>query len=137
MPGSVQNAVPATVLPQSLCRAFIHSREYPVLGNEYRNGEAQFSAQATSSRKRWDLAKRLTPPQLAVLRNFYLARKGPLESFYFYDPFEPAAGQPIGSNYDPTGLNTPGRYVVRFDGPWSESVGLGRADVSVTLIELA
>lgn len=38
------------------CRAFAHSREFPVLENEYRNGESQRSAQTVTSRKRWRLA---------------------------------------------------------------------------------
>ena len=59
MPGNVQNAAPATVLPQSLVRAFVHEREYPLIENEYKNGESQRSVQATTSRKRWRLAKRL------------------------------------------------------------------------------
>ena len=41
MPGSVHNATPLTVLPASLSRAFVHERAYPVLDNEYRNGESQ------------------------------------------------------------------------------------------------
>lgn len=88
MPGSVQNAAPSTVLPQSLSRAFAHDRAYPVIENEYGNGEFQRSALATTSRKQWRLAKRLAPAQLAALRDFYDARKGPTEPFYFYDPYE-------------------------------------------------
>ena len=65
MPGSVANAAPATVMPNSLSRAFVHTREYPVIDNEYRNGESQRSAQAATSRKKWSLTKRLTPSQLA------------------------------------------------------------------------
>ena len=64
MPGSIQTAAPATVLPRTLCRAFVHSREYPVIDNDYRNGESQCSVQAATSRKRWRLTKRLTPAQL-------------------------------------------------------------------------
>jgi hypothetical protein len=65
MPGSVQNAAPTTVLPQSLCRAFTHSREYPVIENEYRNAESQRSVlPTTNSRKQWRLAKRLAPAAL-------------------------------------------------------------------------
>jgi hypothetical protein len=30
-----------------------------------------------------------------------------------------------------------GRYVVRFDGGWQESVGIAFADVDVTLVQLA
>jgi phage-related protein len=121
------------VLPHSLCRAFRHEREYPVLDNEYRNGESQRSAQASNSRKRWRLAKRLTPAQLAALRDFYDARKGPTEPFYFYDPYETNPK----FSHDPTGLAVAGRYSVRFAREWSQTVSLGRADVSIELIEVA
>jgi len=133
MPGSVQNAAPTTVLPASLSRAFVHEREYPVLDNEYRNSESQRSVQATNSRKRWRLAKRLTPAQLGALRDFYDARKGATEPFYFYDPYETS---PKFSS-DPAGQAVAGRYTVRFVGEWSQSVSLGRADVNIELIELA
>jgi len=133
MPGSVQNAAPLTVLPASLSRAFVHQREYPVLENEYRNGESQRSAQASNSRKLWRLAKRLTPAQLGALRDFYDARKGATEPFYFYDPYETNPK----FMHDPTGQAVAGRYTVRFNGELSQSVSLGRADVNVELIELA
>lgn len=99
MPGPVANAAPATVMPNSLSRAFVHMREYPVIDNEYRNGESQRSVQAATSRKRWTLAKRLTPAQLQALRNFYDARNGTLEPFYFYDPYETSPK----FSHDPTG----------------------------------
>jgi len=133
MPGSVQNAAPTTVLPHSLCRAFVHEREYPVLENEYRNGESQRSVEATNSRKRWRLAKRLTPALLAALRDFYDARKGQTEPFYFYDPYETNPK----FSWDPTGAAVTGRYTVRFNTDWSQSVGLGSSDVEIELVELA
>lgn len=133
MPGSVQNAAPATVLPLSLSRAFAHSREYPLIENEYRNGESQRSVQASNSRKRWQLAKRLPPAALQTLRDFYDARSGPTEPFYFYDPYETNPK----FSHDPTGLATTGRYTVRFDGEWNQSVGLGRAEVEIILLEVA
>ena len=133
MPGSVANAAPATVLPQSLSRAFVHTREYPVIDNEYRNGESQRSVQAATSRKKWTLTKRLSPPQLATLRAFYDARGGSLEPFYFYDPYETNPR----FSWDPTGQALAGRYTVRFDSDWSQSAGLGRADVEIALVELA
>jgi hypothetical protein len=133
MPGSVQNASPLTVLPASLSRAFVYEREYPALDNEYRNGESQRSVQATNSRKRWRLAKRLTPSQLVTLRDFCEARKGPTEPFYFYDPYETNPK----FSYDPTGQAAAGRYTVRFAGGWNQSVSLGRVDVSLELVELA
>lgn len=133
MPGSVQNAAPTTVLPHSLSRAFAHEREYPVIDNEYRNGESQRSVQASTSRKRWRLAKRLTPAQLAALRDFYDECKGPTEPFYFYDPYETNPK----FSYDPTGQAVAGRYVVRFNSEWSQSAALGRGDASIDLIEIA
>ena len=133
MPGSVQNAASLTVLPASLSRSFAHERAYPVVEGEYRNGESQRSVQAANSRKRWRLAKRLTPAQLGTLREFYDARKGPTEPFYFYDPYET---NPKFST-DPTGQAVAGRYTVRFAGEWNQAVDLGRADVNIELIELA
>ena len=133
MPGSVQNAAPLTVLPASLSRAFIDAREYPVADNEYRNGESQRSVQANNSRKRWRLTKRLTPAQLSALRDFYEARTGPAEPFYFYDPYETSPK----FSHDPTGQAVAGRYTVRFASPWQQSVTLARADLTLELIELA
>jgi phage-related protein len=133
MPGSVQNAAPATVLPWSLSRAFVRSQEYPVTENEYRNGESQRAVVASNSRKRWRLAKRLAPAALQALRDFYDARKGAHEPFYFYDPYETSPK----FSYDPTGVAIPGRYTVRFEGGWSQSVSMGRVDADIELVELA
>ncbi len=133
MPGSVQNCSPAAVLPQSLCRAFVHTREYPVIDNEYRNGESQRSVEASTSRKRWRLAKRLAPAQLQALRNFYEARNGPAEPFYFYDPYETSPK----FSYDPAGQAVQGRYTVRFNCEWSESAAPVRAEVAIELLEVA
>jgi phage-related protein len=133
MPGSVQNAAPLTVLPASLSRAFVHEREYPALDNEYRNGESQRSVQANNSRKRWRLAKRLTPAQLAALLDFYDARKGPAEPFYFYDPYETSPK----FTHDPTGQAVMGRYTVRFNCEWNQSISLNRSEVSVEVVELS
>ena len=133
MPGSVQNAAPVTVLPQSLCKSFAHERGYPVLQNEYANGECQRSVLATNSRKRWRLTKRLTPAALQTLRDFYDARNGPTEPFYFYDPYETVPK----FSWDGTGQMVAGRYIVRFDSDWSQSVGPGRSEVQIELVELA
>jgi hypothetical protein len=133
MPGSVLNAAPATVLPQSLCKTFVHERAYPLIENEYKNGESQRSVLATNSRRRWRLAKRLTPAALQTLRNYFDARNGSTEPFYFYDPYDTTPK----FSYDPTGVVTVGRYTVRFNGDWQQSSGLGRSDVQIELLELA
>jgi hypothetical protein len=122
-----------TVLPQSLSRAFGHAREYPLVGNEYRNGESQRSVLTATSRKRWTLQKRLTSTLLAELRAFYEARKGRMEPFYFYDPYETHPR----FSYDPAGQQTAGRHTVRFNCDWEQATGPGRCDVSIELIELA
>jgi hypothetical protein len=85
MPGSVALAVPATVLPHNLCKAFSASREYAVAANQYKNGESQRAVLVATSRKSWVQSRRLTPAELTALRNFYLARNGSTEAFYFYD----------------------------------------------------
>ena len=133
MPGSVLNAAPATVLPQSLCRTFVHERAYPLIENEYKNGESQRSVLATNSRRRWRLAKRLTPSALQTLREFFDARNGSTEPFYFYDPYDTNPR----FSYDPTGVVTVGRYTVRFENDWNQSIGLGRNEVNITLVEVA
>jgi hypothetical protein len=133
MPGNVANAAPATVLPQMLCTAFQQTREIAVQGNEYRNGESQRALQVSSSRRKWVLAARLSGSALAVLRSFYLARRGGTEPFYYYDPF---AVVPIGSNYDPTGASSVGRVTVRFDGEWQQSMGMARTDIQIQLVEV-
>ena len=133
MPGSVLNAAPVTVLPLSLCKSFVHERAYPLIENEYKNGESQRSVLATNSRRRWRHAKRLTPAALVTLRNFFEARSGSTEPFYFYDPYDTNPK----FSYDPTGVATVGRYIFRFNGDWQQSCGPGRSDVQIELLELA
>ncbi len=133
MPGSVQNASPATVLPWSLCKAFTRSQDFPVLENEYANGESQRSRLADTSRKSWKTARRLAPSVLQTFRDFCVARNGPHEAFYFYDPWDTNPK----FSYDPTGVETVGRYTVRFEGTWEQMAGMGRADVDISLLQLA
>jgi hypothetical protein len=131
MPGSVENAVVSTVLPWSLCKAFAHSREYIVLENQYLNGERQAKKLVLTSRKSWATQRHLTAAILLAFANFYDARKGPEEAFWFYDPWDAVF------TYDPTGTQTLGRYTVRFDGTWEQMCGAPMADINITLIESA
>jgi hypothetical protein len=133
MPASILNAAPTAVLPPHLCTAFSHSRAYPVLVNEYRDGEVQRSLQAETSRKQWTQTRRLSTSELSELRAFYFARSGPTEPFYFYDPFETTPK----FYYDPTGGSETGRYVVRFDCAWQEETGMAYSTVPITLVQLA
>ncbi len=131
MPGSVANAAPLTVLPLSLCRAFSHAREYAVIDNEYKNGESQRSKQVATSRKSWKTTRRLTPAILGTFRDFYEARRGPLEPFYFYDPWD------SGFTYDATGVQASRPVYRAFRRNWEQMVGIGRAEVDIALVELA
>ena len=131
MPGSVANAAPATTMPWSLCKAFGHVREYPLIENEYRDGESQRSLQAQTSRKRWTTTRRLTPAALLTLRDFFIARKGPHEPFYFYEHTE------TDPKYDSTPSGSTGRYTVRFEGPYQQSCGPGRGDVQLSIVQIA
>ena len=132
MPGAVQNAVPSTVMPWSLARSFVHDRNFPVEENQYQNGESQRDKQADTSRKRWRLAHRLAPTDLAALLAFYDARNGPHEPFYFYDVHDTSPK----FAYDETGVETTGRFTVRFDCAWRQTVGIARADVEIAITEI-
>lgn len=86
-----------------------------------------------TSRKRWQLTKRLAPTDLATLRTFYNSANGPHGAFYFYDVFETSPK----FSYDATGVATVGRYTVRFDSPWQETSFPARSNTQLALVELA
>jgi hypothetical protein len=61
-----------------------------------------------------------------------------LTPFAFYNPFDVASGQQIGSNYDPTGNNTQGRVMVVFRGNWAQATDIARTNVqALELVEVA
>jgi hypothetical protein len=99
--------------------------------------KAQGLAKLSASRRRWRQGRRLSPSAMDTLRAFYEARKGPKEPFYVYDPYEPAPGQAIGSNYDWTGASTQGRYAVRFEGEFRQNLVLGRPTADLELFQVA
>lgn len=135
MPGSLAAAAPVTVLPQTLCAGFSEARELPVLENEYRDGSVQTKNQAASGLRRWRLGKRLAAAALWTLREFWEARRGGLEPFYFYDPYDAGAGA-VGSNYDPTGVSEQGRHTVVFTSAWGQSIGIAHTEAGIELVEV-
>jgi hypothetical protein len=138
MPGNLQSASPSGVMPASLSTAFTESREYAQLQNQYRDGTIQRSQLAQTSRRTFMLSKRLSATDLSTLCGFWAARKGGLMPFAFYNPFDVASGQQIGSNYDPTGNSTQGRVTVVFRGPWAQATDLARSNVrGLELVEVA
>ena len=135
MPGSVSNAVAVGVLPASLCTLFTEKRHWQSRVNEYHDGARQSMAVVSTSRRAWSLRRRLAAAVIATLWTFWTGNQN--TAFYFYDPFEPASGQAVGSNYDATGVSTQGRYTVRFNGDWNQSTYIPRADCTLELIEVA
>lgn len=133
MPGNLQAAAPASVLPYGLCSAFEEQRTYEVSVSEYATGESQREARATSPRRTWRQARKLKPAQLTELITFYRARKGGTEPFWFYDL---RVSTPYG-NYDATGASSNGRFAARFEGPFGFTLQLGRAEVSFVIVEIA
>jgi len=138
MPGTLQAAAPSGVMPASLCTAFTESREYAQLQNQYHDGTVQRSQLAQTSRRTFRFSKRLSTSLLSALYNFWISQNGGMTPFAFYNPFDVAAGQQIGSNYDPTGNSTQGRVTVVFRGPWAQATDVCRSNVQeMQLVEVA
>ena len=146
MPNSVEIAAPTAVMPLSLSTAFAASRDWTVDTNQYANGDYQSfipqvydpNANTTqafqSSRRAWQITKRLTATQWSALLAFWLQVGGCRTEFWFYDPYETVP--PF--SYDPSGAATSGRYAVRFNGSLTASQSTGRAvQVNISLLEVA
>ena len=133
MPGNVANATAATVMPWNLCRGFQRSDTWPAQVNEYVDGRRQIRKLADNSRKRWQFTHRLTAAQLAALRDFWIARKGPLEAFYFYDVYETSPA----FDYDSGGAALTGRYKVRFESAFGSDWTMQNFLVGLSLVEIA
>jgi hypothetical protein len=138
MPGNILAAVPNGVMPFSLCTAFREAREYVQLQSMYRDGTIQRLQLAQTSRRTFRLNKRLSASALSALYDFWVSQTGGLSPFAFYDPFDVAAGQQIGSNYDSTGDNSQGRVTVVFRGNWAHATDVCRSNVQgLRLVEVA
>lgn len=134
----------STVLPAALYTAFTRTEIYPLMSNTYHDGQVERSlitdtVNPARSCRTWQLSRRLTTAQLATLLAFWESTVyGGLLPFYFYDPFDVAPGQQIGSNYDPTGTSTQGRATCFFRGDWRQSTEIGRSVVpDLLLVEVA
>jgi len=132
MPGSVANAVSATVMPWQIARSFRRTQAYNVLEMVYSDGHSERGVRTATSRKRWNVTQSLNAAEVNTLRTFYLARSGPHESFIFYDVYETS---PL-FTFDPTGVAVPGRFEVRFEGEFALQQSIALGDVGVSLIEV-
>jgi len=147
MPNSVSPANPTQVLPQSLSTAFTASRDWTVDSNQYAGGEYQGSIPLAydpggtgltqpfqSSRRSWQLTKRLTSTDWTALLNFWKTVGGCQNEFWFYDPYETVPQ----FSYDASGQQTSGRYAVRFNGDLTYSLSMARpVQVNLSLLEVA
>ena len=124
-------------MPLSLCTAFTENREYAQLQNQYKDGTIQRSQLTQTSRRTFRISKRLSASALVTLYNFWMSHGE--TPFIFYNPFELAAGQQIGSNYDSTGNSTQGRVTVVFrGGMWAQSTDPARSNVQgLEMVEVA
>ena len=137
MPGNLLHAAPNGVLPFFLCTAFVGTREYVQLQNQYHDGTIQRSQLAQTSRRVYRPTMRMTATALAALYSFLETQNFGLTPFIFYDPFDVPPGAEIGSNYDPAGNNTQGQVYVRVQGNWAQSTELCRSNVSgLALVEV-
>ena len=120
-------------MPQSLCTAFVEECGFLELQNQYHDGTSHRSALAQTPRRTFKLAKRLSASALASLKTFWDAHQD--VPFAFYNPWE---ATPVGSNYDPVGSSTIGRYTCVFRGGWAQELTLGRVNVpQLELVEVA
>ena len=146
MPNSVQPAAPTAVMPLSLSTAFSAARDWTVDSNSYANGDYQgFIPQVydpiggatqgfQSSRRSWQMTKRLTTAQCNALLAFWKLVEGCQQEFWFYDPYETVP--PF--SYDPSGAAASGRYAVRFNGDLTIAMSTGRAaQANISLLEVA
>jgi hypothetical protein len=117
-------------MPFGLESAFTAQERIEILVNVYGDGQSDRNPQVANPRHFFSLTRPLTPAQWSTLRAFYFAHVA--VPFYFYVLRETVP--PF--TFDPTGQAPDGRYVVVFDGSWSETLALGRGSVSLALREV-
>lgn len=131
MPGNVAAAVASGVLPYALYSAITEELRLEALVNVYPDGSSDRAALAVNPRHFFKLSLALTPAQWNTFYQFFFNQRG--KPFYFYNLRETVP--PF--TWDATGQNPVGRYLVVFDGPWSEDLQLARSRVSFNLREVA
>lgn len=131
MPSNVAPANPTVVMPYGLTLAFTEELRLESLVNVYTDGRSERNALALNPRRFYRNRRPLTPAQFTALRAFYFANPG--KPFYFYALRETIPPW----TWDASGASPSGRYIVVFDGAWSENVLLGRSDCSFGLREVA
>jgi hypothetical protein len=128
MPGYARGAVSVGVMPFSLSTKFQEIHAVQGRRNEYHDGTLQLFTQVSQARRTWKLTKRLTPAQMITLRAWVDAH--PADAFYFYNPVQSSF------TWDATGVSTIGRYLVRLNSDWAQTMDMARGDASIELLEV-
>jgi hypothetical protein len=141
--GNLAAASPSSVFPQLLYTSFSEGRIYPGLFQTLHDGTPLASlitdgVNNPESIRTYTLTAKLTASQAATFVSFYEGLNGPLTPFFWYNPFEPETGQPIGSNYDSTGDSVYGRHTVKFtNAEWSEITNILLSGAPFSFLEVA
>ncbi len=131
MPGNLNAAVVVGVMPAGLCSAFQEELRLESLVNAYPDGSSDRGALAVNVRHFFKLTRKVTAAQYTALWGWYQAHL--TDAFYFYNLRETVPPW----TWDPSGNQPVGRYIVVFDGSWSDTVMMGRSEASFGLREVA
>ena len=131
MPGNLNAAVVVGVMPAGICAAYQEELRLETLVNAYPDGSSDRNALAINVRHFFKLTRKVTSAQYTALWNWYHAH--PCDAFYFYNLRETVPPW----TWDPSGNQPVGRYIVVFDGSWSETTIMGRSQASLGLREVA
>jgi len=132
MPGSVQNAIPNAVMPQSLCTAFIEECAFLALENQYHDGTAHRSLLVQTPRRSFKLGQRLTATALDALKTFWDAHQD--VAFFSTTPGRLRRWDRITTLM----ATTPRALHGRLPGGWAQQLTIGRSNVpTVELAEVA
>ena len=131
MPGNLNAAVVVGVMPGGLCSAFQEELRLESLANAYPDGSSDRAALALNVRHFFRMTRKVTAAQYTALWDFYIAHL--TDAFYFYNLRETVPPW----TWDASGNQPVGRYIVVFDGSWSDTVMMGRSEASLGLREVA
>jgi hypothetical protein len=130
MPGNIEFATATDVFPAGFYSAFGEELRVEAFSNAYPDGSSDRWPLVEGPRHFFRITRRVTGDDYNTLWTFFKAHL--TTPFWFYNPRETTP--PF--TPDPTGAATDGRYMVVFDGNWSDMFNLGRTEVSLGLREI-
>ena len=124
-------AGPVDVMPYGLSSVFQEELRLECLTNTYPDGSSDRLALALNVRHFFRFTRKVTSSQYSQLWAFY--QQHLISAFYFYSLRETTPPW----TWDPSGNQPIGRYIVVFDGSWSDTTMMGRSEASLGLREVA